>query len=132
MNPRDQAFAYIRSTLGLNDTPSSWTYDERISYNRALSQYISANPQIFTATDLENASAVLNQNPTALTDESFFGEVGDFASAFGDEVVSAADQVGGIGRGILSLAGAASWLIPVVGVIMVIILLFAFRKKVGA
>lgn len=124
--------ASIRAQLGLNDTPSSWTYDQRVTYNRALSQYISANPQIFTAGDLENASAVLNQNPTALTDDSFLSEAGDFASAFGDEVVSAVDDIGGIGRGVLNLAASASWLIPLVGVIMVVILLFAFRNKVKA
>lgn len=132
MSSRDQAIASVRASLGLPDDDTAWTYDQRISYNRALSQYISANPQIFTQTDLDNASATLNQNPTALQDTGILGEAGDFVSAFGDELESAANDVGSIGRGVLNLASFGKWLIPLVGVIMVIILLFAFRKKVKA
>lgn len=56
---RQDAATIVRGNLNLLDTaPSDWTYEQRTSYNKALSAYIQAHPVIFTAQDLESAKLV--------------------------------------------------------------------------
>lgn len=59
---RAQAVATVRAQLGLNNTPSSWTYDQRTAYNKALSAYILARPAGFSSTDLGTAAHVASAN----------------------------------------------------------------------
>lgn len=124
--------AAIRSNLGLSDVPSEWTYDERLAYNNALATYINANPGVFSASDLAIANNELNQNNVSLSDTSFTSGLSDFFGNLEDEAVSALDDIGGVGRGVLSTFRLASWVLPLAAVAVVIILLFAFRKKVSA
>lgn len=129
MNSLQQAQAYIRATLGLSDDVSSWSYDDRIAYNKALATYIAQNASSFPAQSVGTANAVLNEHASALQDTGFLSDLSVFGSALGDEVLNAGDSVAGVGRGILSTLSSASWLIPLAAFIVVGILLFGFYKK---
>lgn len=129
MNSLDTAKAYIRSTLGLSDTPSDWTYAQRISYNNALAVYIANNPDSFSTQSVGTANQVLNENNSPLSDTGFISDLSAFGSAITDEAISAGESIGGIGNGVLSLASATRYLIPIAGVIIIGILLFGFYKK---
>lgn len=59
---RAQAVATVRAQLGLNNTPSSWTYEQRTAYNKALAAYILARPLGFTAADAGTAAHVASAN----------------------------------------------------------------------
>lgn len=67
----------VRARLGLSDTPSSWTFDERARYNKALAEEILRYPLSFTAQTLETAILVAGKDYGALGDSSFsWGEFG--------------------------------------------------------
>ncbi len=132
MNSLQQAQAYIRATLGLSDDVSSWSYDERIAYNKALATYIAQNASSFPAQSVGTANAVLNEHASAIQDTGFLSDLSAFGSAFGDEVVNAGESVAGIGQGILSFASLTKYLIPLAGIIIVGILLWGFYKKQAA
>ncbi len=129
MNSLQQAQAYIRATLGLSDDVSSWSYDERIAYNKALATYIAQNASSFPAQSVGTANAVLNEHASAIQDTGFLSDLSAFGSAFGDEVVNAGESVAGIGQGFLSFASLTKYLIPLAGIIIVGILLWGFYKK---
>ena len=129
MNAFQQAQANIRATLGISDDPTTWSYDQRQAYNRSLAQWIAANPDSVSSTETQIASGILNENATPLDDVSFLSEGSAFFSAFEDEALAAGDKIGGIGRGVLNLANSASWIIPLAGGIVVVILLLGFYKK---
>lgn len=132
MNAKQQAEANIRATLGLSPDASEWTYDQRVAYNRAVATWIAANPDSVSLTDLSNAQANLNGNYPALADTSFLSEGSDFFGYLEDEAIDAGNAVGGIGRGVLNLASLSAYIIPLAGIVVVVILLFAFKKKSGA
>lgn len=133
----DANFAANRATLtsslvsqmGLSVTPSDWTYDQRIAFNKAFAAYVIAHPDSFSATDLNTANGIAGESPTALDDTSLSADLSAFGSAVTDNVVAAGNQVAGIGNGVLNLASAAQYIIPVAGVIIVGILLYGFFRK---
>lgn len=85
---RADASALVRQQQGLSNDPSSWTYEQRVAYNKALAQYITSNPDQFDATDLKTAQTVSTANtPPTLLDTSF-----DWG-AFGDEVINQASSI---------------------------------------
>jgi hypothetical protein len=85
---RAAAIASVRDQLGLSSDPSSWSYDERVNYNKALAGYIAAHPNDFNATDAATAGIVgAADTPTQLLDTSF-----DW-SAFGTEVWNQAASI---------------------------------------
>lgn len=131
MNALQQAQANIRAQLGLNDNPSSWSYDERLSYNNALATFIANNADSFPADQVANANATLGKANTPLADTGFLSDLSTFGGAFEDEVLNAGNSVAGIGQGILSFASLAKYLIPLAGIAIVVILLIGFKKKHG-
>ena len=72
------AAANVRGQLALSDTPSDWTYDERIAYNRRLAVYIQQYPQSFTPEILRVARTVELDSYQPLADTSF--DWGEFAA----------------------------------------------------
>lgn len=131
MDATAQARASIISTLGLPANESDWTFQNQTDYNRALATYIVGNAYLFTDAQVSAANASLNKNFGTLADTSFTGELATFGNAFVDEVSSAGSQVAGIGQGVLNLASISKYLIPLAGVAAIVILLFAFKKKVA-
>lgn len=123
--------ANIKASLSLPDDVSSWTYDQRISYNKAFAAGILAHPDSFSATDLNTANVVTAEAPSALDDTSVSADLSAFGSAVTDNVVAAGAQVAGIGTGVLNLASLAQYVIPVAGLVIVGVLLLGFYKKHG-
>lgn len=127
MTPLQTAEARIRSTLGLSDTPSDWTYDQRIAYVNSLRTWVNANPAQVSPAELAVAQGEMNS--TALDDTSFLTELSAFGGEVGNNVLNAGEKVAGIGTGILDFAGMLKWLIPVAGLTLVGIVLYKFYKK---
>lgn len=121
--------ASVRATLGLSDTPSDWTVDQRNAYNNALSKIIASAPDAYGTDAATTAQVVLGQNQTPLDDTGFLSELGDFGANLEDNVLAAGEKIGSIGEGVLNLAGLAKWLIPTAGVIILGIVLYKFYKK---
>lgn len=131
MNARQQAISSVISTLGYSTDQSTWTYDQTVTFNRALATFIVSNPDSFTSQDLINANASLGRNDSPLVDNSFVSNFSDFVTNVEDNVINAGNSVAGIGNGVLNLAALAKYIIPIAGIVVVIILLFAFKKKVA-
>ena len=121
----------FRNSLGLPSDPSTWSYDQRVQYLKAFSAYITQNPSQFNSISQSAAEKVQATTYPPLEDVSFSAQFSQFASAFGDEVVAAANSVAGVGQGVLSAFSLAKYLIPISLVIAVVILLFALKKKVS-
>ncbi|HTJ77673.1 MAG TPA: hypothetical protein VL357_01635 [Rariglobus sp.] len=113
---RQAAIATVRAQMGLSNTPSDWTYEQRVAYDKALAAYILANSSQFDATEISIANSVSSQTFSPLEDASF-----DWG-AFGTETFQPlADAAQSVGSGILTVANAAKWAIPalvVVGIIL--------------
>lgn len=123
MNPRSAAIAAVRAQLGLNDIPSSWTYDQRVEYNKALANYISTHPALFTPQDLATASDIAVKAYAPLADTSTLADIGQFGENVLDNVIDAGNEVADVGRGALtgiSIAGMAIPVLVVVGLGLVI------------
>lgn len=129
MNALDQAKANIRATLGLSNNPSDWTYDQRITYNKALATFIASNPDSFPTSSVQSATSVLNENNSPLSDTGFLSDLSTFGDAITDEAINAGNSIAGIGNGVLNLASSAKWLIPIAGIAVLVILLWGFKKK---
>lgn len=85
----------VRAQLGLSDTPSDWTYDQRIQYNSVLAAYIqnlpaaSFTPDIIQIAQGVQASTEEAQALGPLADTSFdWGEFADDAAANAGSIVS--------------------------------------------
>lgn len=128
MNAQQAAQQNIIATLGLDPDQTTWTYDQRLAYNNALATWIAANPDSATGS-VAGANAVLNENNTPLADTGFLSEFSEFTGDLEDEAVSAGQKIAGIGNGILNTASLASWLIPTIAILAVVILLYGFFKK---
>jgi hypothetical protein len=119
----------------LNPDNSSFSGDNADAYNQltasnqALAQDIVANPQNYSSDQLARAQTYLGQKQTPLADTSFGSDVSAFGTAFTDNVVAAGEKIGSIGTGVLNLASLGSWLIPLVGVTLVGILIYAFYRR---
>lgn len=119
----------LRASLNLPAALSDWSYAQRVEYNKQFAAYVLGHPASFGAQDSRTAQIVTAENPSALDDTSVSANLSAFGSALTDEVVSAGDAVGGIGRGVLNVASLAQWVIPAAGVVFVCILLYAEYKK---
>jgi len=118
MNTRAQSIAAVRSALGLSNTPSNWSYDERTNYNKALAAYILANESV-TAAARPLIAHVANSEPGPLVDDSF-----DW-SMFGTEVANNAEAL----NPVPSWFASSKWLFPVLAVLA---LAFFFAPQIGA
>lgn len=76
------AIQYIRGQLALNDTPSTWSYEDRVRYNKALAEFQVANPGVFPSGIPAVVESIAGKQYQSLDDESFsFG-------MFGNEVLN--------------------------------------------
>lgn len=123
---RDAASEYIRNQQKLPADKTTWTYDQRGNYNKALAAYIAAHPENFTAQDLTTASVVQSKTYSPLEDPSF--DFGDFASEFGSNVAA---PFKAIGDGVLSAANLAKYAIPLLFIGAVVIGLYMLNEKAG-
>ncbi len=120
--PISEVESIVRQNLGLNDTPKlSWTYDQRIAYNKALSAEILRRSSEFSANQIKEANKVLASPTDHLEDASF--DVGQFFEEAGKPLGNALQS---IGDGVFSVANAARWAIPVIAVVFVV---FYFLPK---
>lgn len=78
----DNAIATVRAQQGLNDIPATWSYDQRIAYNKALAAYIQQNPTSYAPETVTTAGVVSAANYTALDDTSYLAQVSLFSSTF--------------------------------------------------
>ena len=116
---RQKAIAAVRAQLGLNDYPSSWSYDQRVSYNKALAAYILQNPVGFTAADTNTAATTVNKSYADLEDDSF-----DWAM-FGREVQ---DNAGGIAKSFVADVSKAAAVALVVWLVFQVFKLKRYMK----
>lgn len=110
-----QAIQYVRAQLALNDTPSTWSYEDRVRYNKALAEFQQANPGVFPDGIPTVIDRIASQQYQPLEDESFsFG-------MFGEELANNAKEAS------FSLFGSlrnALYLAAVVGVAVFVYLKF--------
>lgn len=83
---QSQAIQYIRGQLALNDTPSSWSYEDRVRYNKALAEFEQANPGVFPNSVKAVVENIASKQYQSLDDDSFS------FSMFGDEVLNNAKE----------------------------------------
>lgn len=114
---RALAVKNVRAQLGLSDTPSDWSYEQRTTYNHALADYIAARPAEFSDQDALNAALVSSTVYGPLDDASF-----DWAMLGAETVKPVGDALKSVGDGALTVANAAKWAIPLLAVLAVIIL----------
>ena len=124
---RQTAIANTRAALGLSNNVTTWTQEQRVTYNAALATVLSASPDQFSDQDLVNAEYVKAHPGEPLVDASL--SLGDFATEATKPLTDAAQSVG---SGFFTLANAAKWAVPLVAAIAVVILLFSFARKTGA
>jgi hypothetical protein len=124
---RAKAIATTRANLGLNDNPTTWTYEQRQTYNKALANYIATNPDQFGALDLQIAEGVAAKPVDQLEDDSF-----DWAMFAKESTAPALEAAQSIGQGVFTAANLTKFLIPVAAIIAVVILLTAFARRTGA
>ena len=55
---RQTAIANTRAALGLSNNVTTWTQEQRVTYNAALATVLSASPDQFSDQDLINAEYV--------------------------------------------------------------------------
>lgn len=80
---RDGHIARVRAALGLsNIPPSSWTYEQRTAYNKALAAAILADAANATPTDIATAQRVSATEYSPLERYAFGDMVGDFFAEF--------------------------------------------------
>lgn len=129
MNNLQEAIASVRASLGLSNSPSEWSYEQRIAYNKALATYINASPQSYDEQTQASAQIVAAAQYSPLEDTGVLADLSAFGSALEDEALAAGNKVAGVGNGILDTLGLAKWLIPAAAIILVGILLYGFYKK---
>jgi len=115
---REAAIKAVRSALGLSDTPSDWTYAQRVEYNKTLANYMLNNPEKFDDSTLNIAEQVSKSEYSALEDSSF--DFGMFAAETVKPITQAAQSVG---QGVFSVANMAKWLLPLLALVAAFVLL---------
>lgn len=126
---RIQTSTLIRGQQGLSADPSSWSYEQRVAYNKAYADYILANPSLFNANSIEVANHVRTAIYSPLADTSVASDLSQFGTEFTNNLVDAGNSVGGIGRGVLAAAKWSAFLIPGGLIIVAGIYLYGFYLK---
>lgn len=110
-----EAIEYIRDQLALNDVPSTWSYEDRVRYNKALAEFEKANPDIFPNSIASVVDNIASKPYDPLQDDSFS------FSMFTDELANNANKTLGIGfltlRNLLFVA------------VILFVAIFAWRKS---
>jgi hypothetical protein len=84
---RKSAANVVKNQLGLDVIDVTlWTFDQRVSYDKALAAYISAHPDAFGSQDLAIAADVEQKDYGQLSDPDF--SFADFGNAVVDEAVA--------------------------------------------
>jgi len=109
------------------DLRTTLSYDERVTFDKAVAAYIVAHPAAFLPATVATAQFVTGQNLTPLQDASF--DLGSFVS---ETVANGTKPFVAVGDGVLSVANASKWAIPAVAVVVVIIGLLALFRRSGA
>ncbi len=127
---RAAAVDQVKGQLGLSAIqPSDWTYDQRVSYNKALAAYIQQNPGLFSATDETNAAAVAAKVDSPLDDNSFASDLAVFGDEFENQALRVGGAVASVGNGVINALNLAKYGIPAVILIFVAIKLFGIYEK---
>lgn len=77
-----QTTANIKSQLGLDPDPSNWSYEERISYIKALAKYIRENPAGFPEQSVALANKIEEKEYEPLVDTGFFSTAAQLYDEF--------------------------------------------------
>lgn len=124
---RAAAIATVRASLNLTDTqPSDWTYDQRTQYNKALATYIQSHPDQFSDQDALTADLVSKEMYPALQDTSF-----DTSMFVAETLKPATDALQSVGSGVLSIANAAKWALPLAAILVAGMLLMRANREIG-
>lgn len=124
---RKSLFDLLKIQMGLPDAQGDWSYSQVVSFNKAFAAYVLAHPDSFGTAAVQTASIVANENPAQLDDTSLSADISAFGSAVVDEAVAAGNAVGGIGRGVLTAASLAAWVIP--GGLLILVGVWLFHKS---
>lgn len=122
----------LRAQMNLPAAPSDWSYSQRVEYNKAFAAYVLAHPSSFGASDLQTADIITQELPAALDDTSVSATLSAFGSAVLDNAVAAGDDVAGVGKGVLTAASLAAWVIPGGLLILAAVFIFSQSKKIAA
>ena len=123
---RQSAARLAKQALGLFDIQlSDWTPAQRAAYDHKLASIILQYPDRFDASDVTRAQQVQNKDYSQV-DASF--SFSDFAA---ETWAPAGAALQSIGNGVLSVANAAKWAIPVLAIGAVILLAYWANNKAG-
>lgn len=78
------ASANVRRQLGLSDQPGTWTYEQRVSFNKELAAEVLRYPNSFTDDTVASARAISDKTYASLSDASI--DWGAFAADVAEEV----------------------------------------------
>lgn len=120
--------ATLRNQLNLTGPSADWSSDQRIAYNKAYAAAVLANPQNFSPQESATAQAVASAPPSVEQQTGILSDISTFGSSLADNVLAAGQQVAGIGNGVLNLASAMKYIIPLAGVTVLVILAMGFYK----
>lgn len=73
----------IKQQLGLAELPSTWTYEQRVQYNKTLAKYIQDHPSSFSQSQNVTAAKVSGTAYSPLQDTSF--DFKEFVSEIGNQ-----------------------------------------------
>jgi hypothetical protein len=124
---RESAARLAKSALGLSGIlVSDWTYEQEAMYDQKLASMILQYPDRFTAEDIARAQAVLKKNYGSLSDTSF--SFVDFAT---ESFKPLGDAAQSIGNGVLTVANAAKWGIPLLAIGGIVLVAYWANNKLG-
>lgn len=89
----------VRTRLGLSDTPGTWTYAQRTTYNQELALEVLKYPRSFTDSTVATASAVAGKVYSPLEDTSIAW--GDFAADVVPKVAFSLAGLAALGLGVI-------------------------------
>lgn len=101
--------------------------EKQVALNAAMLSYIRQNPGDFTPAQVAVANARLDTSGTVL-DTSF--DYTEFLAVFGDNVATAAGQVGQIGTGVLNTAEMVGKILPFLAVAALVYIAYRASNKV--
>lgn len=127
---RNTLASLLRAQMNLPAAPTDWSLAQRVEYNKAFSAYVLAHPDSFTVQDQQTAGIIAAELPAALDDTSLSANVAAFGSAVWDNVLDAGNDVAGVGKGVLTAASLAAWVIPGGLLILAAVAVWAYSNKI--
>jgi hypothetical protein len=100
--------------------------DQQITLTNRMKAYIRANPKEFSEVQVTAA----NKPDISLTGKYTAGDaISDFSGEVGNQALEAGKSIASVGKGVLNTFNLASWLIPTVAVILVVLYLFGILQR---